>query len=48
MKPKVIILTTKQADALISAVRSTAELRSTEKERSYLRQLLKKLREQTT
>lgn len=41
-----ICLTPKQMNAIISSLRSTATLRSTEKERAYLRQIIKKLHTQ--
>lgn len=43
---KVLVLTQKQIRSMISSLRSTSGLRSTERERMYLRKIIKQIEEQ--
>lgn len=44
---KRLVLTPKQVKMLLSSLRSTADIRGTEKDRAYLRKMVKDIEEQT-
>lgn len=47
MKTQPVLLTPKQIKTIISSLRSTSGTRSTEKERAYMRKIIKQIDEQT-